>query len=72
MITAIDMIGTSLASGTKSYNLYFSKHLKNKNLNDKIYIITCLDYSKLIDFKNKNIIFFFKSYILNNSLLKFL
>lgn len=72
MITAIDMIGTSLASGTKSYNLYFSKHLKNKNLNDKIYIITCLDYSKLIDFKNKNIKVLIKSNILKNSLIKFL
>ena len=38
MITAIDMVGTNLESGTKTYNLNFCKYLGEKKLNHFIYI----------------------------------
>ena len=39
MITAIDMIGTSLGSGTKTYNLNFCENLNKSSLRKKdIYI----------------------------------
>lgn len=31
MLTAIDMVGTNLSSGTKTYNLNFFKYLSQKN-----------------------------------------
>ena len=44
MNTAIDMVGTNLESGTKTYNLNFCKHLAQKELNKKIYIFACKDF----------------------------
>jgi len=44
MTTAIDMIGTSLGSGTKTYNLNFCEYLNKNNLSEKIYIFVTKDY----------------------------
>ncbi len=67
MTLAIDMIGTSLGSGTKSYNLNFCKHVCKNNLEEKIYIFITQDYlDNLNVFKNHNINFIIKSSIFTN------
>ena len=65
MTLAIDMIGTSLGIGTKSYNLNFCKHVCRNNLK-KIYIFITQDYlDNLNVFKNHNINFIIKSSMAN-------
>ena len=44
MIIAIDMIGTNLGSGTKTYNLNFCKHINNEKIQGKIYIFITKEY----------------------------
>ena len=51
MIIAIDMIGTNLGSGTKTYNLNFCKHINNEKIQGKIYIFITKEY---LNFLNKN------------------
>lgn len=73
MSTAIDMIGTSLGSGTKTYNLNFCQYLIKQNLKEKIYIFTTKDYLDEIDNKtNPNIIYIIKSKIFTNSFFRIL
>ena len=57
MNVAIDLIGTSLESGTKTYNISFLKQLLKSNQNDRIYIFLCSNYLKYINQDNlpKNI-----------------
>ena len=38
MTLGIDLVGTSLESGTKSYNLNFCENLNNENFSEKIII----------------------------------
>ena len=38
MTLAIDMVGTNLGSGTKTYNINFCEYLNKRSLNEKIYI----------------------------------
>ena len=38
MTIAIDMVGTNLRSGTRTYNINFCKYLSKKKLKNKIYI----------------------------------
>ena len=67
MTLAIDMIGTILESGTKTYNLNFCKQICKKNIDEKIYIFITKDYlSDLSISKNHNINFIIKSSILTN------
>ena len=48
MTIAIDMVGTNLRSGTRTYNINFCKHLSQKNLKNKIYIfVTCNYYNEI-------------------------
>ena len=55
MILSIDMIGTNLGSGTKTYN-YICDSLNKTNLKDTIYIFITKDYSNFISMDyNKNI-----------------
>tara|TARA_B100000965_G_scaffold403360_1_gene431274 strand:- start:760 stop:1893 length:1134 start_codon:yes stop_codon:yes gene_type:complete len=58
MNIAIDLIGTSLESGTKTYNISFLKQLLKSNQNDRIYVFLCSNYLKYIDQDNlpKNIL----------------
>ncbi len=72
MITAIDMVGTNLESGTKTYNLNFCKYLGEKKLNHFIYIFGCKDFINQLDISNKNFIFVKKSNILMNTFLRIL
>ena len=73
MITAIDMIGTSLGSGTKTYNLNFCVYLSKLNLKHKIYIFITEDYFKQVsDIKNEKIKYIVKSNFLNNILFRLL
>ena len=73
MITAIDMIGTSLGSGTKTYNLNFCENLSKLNLKKKIYIFITEDYLKNISItKNEKIKYVIKSNFLNNIFFRML
>lgn len=67
MTIAIDMIGTKLGSGTKSYNLNFCKNLNKMKLKEKIFIFITKDYfNSLTINKNENIVFIIKSKVLTN------
>ena len=47
MNIAIDMVGTNIGSGTKTYNINFCNYLlKEKIDEEKIYIFICKDYLK--------------------------
>ena len=67
MILSIDMIGTNLGSGTKTYNYNFCDSLNKTNLKDTIYIFITKDYSNFISMDyNKNIKYIIKPNFLNN------
>ena len=72
MITAIDMVGTNLESGTKTYNLNFCKYLSKKDLNDVIYIFACNDFIREVQIDNLKIKFISKSNILKNIFMRIL
>lgn len=52
MTLGIDLVGTSLESGTKSYNLNFCENLNNENFSEKIIIFLTKDYYKNLEKKN--------------------
>ncbi len=66
MVTAIDMIGTNLESGTKTYNLNFCENLQKINIENIIYVFTTKDYLDQIE-QNSNIKI---KYIVKSNLLK--
>jgi glycosyltransferase involved in cell wall biosynthesis len=67
MTLAIDMVGTNLGSGTKTYNINFCEYLNKRNLNERIYIFITETYKEEInDKKNKNITYIIKSKFLAN------
>ena len=66
MVTAIDMIGTNLESGTKTYNLNFCENLQKINIENIIYVFTTKDYLEQIE-QNSNIKI---KYIVKSNLLK--
>ena len=67
MTLAIDMVGTNLGSGTKTYNINFCEYLNKRNLNERIYIFITETYKEEInDKKNKNITYIIKSKFLSN------
>ena len=67
MNIAIDMIGTSLGSGTKTYNLNFCEYINNYKTKDKIFIFITKQYLKSIDFnKNPKVNYIVKTSLLNN------
>jgi len=72
MNIAIDMVGTSLGSGTKTYNLNFCNYINNHIIKDRIFIFITKDYLKNIDFnKNqKQINYIIKPSLLNNIFLR--
>ena len=73
MVIAIDMIGTNLGSGTKTYNLNFCENLHQLNFKNKIYIFITRNYLKNIDQNNNlNIKYIIKSKFLENIFLRIL
>jgi glycosyltransferase involved in cell wall biosynthesis len=67
MTVAIDMIGTKLGSGTKTYNLNFCKTINKKELKEKLFIFITKDYLDNLSLnENKNIKYIVKSKILGN------
>lgn len=67
MVIAIDMIGTNLGSGTKTYNLNFCENLQKINSENDIYIFITKDYLNQIEQnKNSKIKYIVKSDLLKN------
>lgn len=52
MIIAIDLIGTNLESGTKTFNLNLLKQILNSDNKTQINIFICKSYMKYIDIRN--------------------
>ena len=73
MALAIDMIGTHLASGTKTYNLNFCDYVNSQNINEKIYIFITKDYLDNINLQsNPKINYIIKSTIFSNTFFRIL
>ena len=53
MSVAIDLVGTNLGSGTKTYNINFCNELNSIEFSSNIKILICKNYLNQID-KNKN------------------
>ncbi len=67
MNLAIDMIATTLGSGTKTYNINFCKHLNNFETQKKIFIFITKNYLNEIDLpKSPNIRYIVKPSFLTN------
>ena len=73
MLTAIDMVGTNLGSGTKTYIINFCKQLNRLKLNKNIFIFITNDYLREIGTNNNDKIkYIVKRDILKNSFLRML
>ena len=73
MATAIDMIGTHLESGSKSYNLSFCEYINNESITQKIYVFITKNYLENINIKyNPNIKYIIKSKFLSNTFIRVL
>jgi glycosyltransferase involved in cell wall biosynthesis len=73
MALAIDMIGTHLGSGTKTYNLNFCNYVNSQNINEKIYIFITKDYLDNINLQsNTKINYIIKSAIFSNTFFRIL
>ena len=73
MVIAIDMIGTDLGSGTKTYNLNFCENLNELDIENIIYIFITRDYLENVNqSKNSNIKYIIKSKYLKNIFLRIL
>jgi glycosyltransferase involved in cell wall biosynthesis len=74
MKIAIDMVSTSLDSGTKTYNINFCNEIsKYKRIQNNIYIYVCKNYLKFIDkkiFNHPKIELVIKSDLLSNSFFR--
>ena len=70
---AIALIGTTINSGTKTYNVNFLNQINNKSFEEKIIVFITKSY---LDEKkknlNQNIKYIFKSNILNNNFFRLL
>ena len=73
MVVAIDMIGTNLGSGTKTYNLNFCESLNQTKIENKIYVFVTREYFENISHnKNTKIKYIIKSNFLKNVFLRIL
>jgi len=72
MTLGIDLIGTNLESGTKTFNINLLNQIINSKENKKIYIFICEHYLKYIDLKkiSKNINLSIKPNFLTKSFFK--
>jgi len=67
MALAIDMVGTRLGSGTRTYNLSFCEYINTHNIDQTIFIFITKDYLKNIKInQNPNIKYLIKSNIFTN------
>ena len=65
------MVGTSLGSGTRTYNLNFCEYLNKEKLNQKIYVFISKNYKKdITKHDNKKIEYIVKSSLLSNIFLR--
>jgi len=65
------MVGTSLGSGTRTYNLNFCEYLNKESLNEKIYIFISKNYKEdIIKHNNKKIEYIVKPTFLSNILFR--
>lgn len=72
---AIDLVGTNLNTGTKTYNINFCKYLNNELLNEEIVVFISKNYYKEINFdlnKNSKIRFILKSNLLSITFFRLL
>ena len=72
---AIDLVGTNLNIGTKTYNINFCKHLNDEVLEDEVYVFICKNYINQIGFdfkKNKKIKYIIKPNLLSNTFFRIL
>ena len=68
---AIDMVGTSLGSGTRTYNLNFCEYLNKEKLNEKVYIFISKNYTKdVIEHNNNKIEYIVKPKFLSNTFFR--
>jgi glycosyltransferase involved in cell wall biosynthesis len=73
MTLAIDMIGTKLGSGTRTYNLNFCKNINKIKIKEKVFIFVTNDYLNSLPLnKNENIKYIIKSNILANIFFRIL
>ena len=73
MTLGIDMVGTSLGSGTKTYNLNFCKYLSELNINEQTYIFISENYYKeILSNDNDKIKYIIKTNLLSNIFLRFI
>lgn len=73
MALAIDMIGTHLGSGTKTYNLNFCGYVNSQNIKEKIYIFITKDYLNSIKSNfNPKIIYIIKPTVFSNIFFRIL
>ena len=73
MTLGIDMVGTNLSSGTKTYNLNFCKYLNKISLDETIYIfLTQNYYQNLRSVKNSKIKYIIKPKFYSNIFFRFI
>ena len=73
MTIAIDMIGTTLGSGTKTYNVNFCKYINKINKDQKIFIFLTKEYFEIINSKtSSNVYYIKKSSIFSNIFFRIL
>ena len=73
MTIGIDMVGTNLPSGTKTYNLNFCRYLNELVLKEKTYIFLSQSYTKEITtVTNSKIQYIIKSDLISNIFLRFI
>jgi glycosyltransferase involved in cell wall biosynthesis len=63
---AIDMVGTNLGSGTRTYNTNFCEYLEKKTFNEKIYIFITKNYKADTNTQRDNIKYIIKPNFLTN------
>ncbi len=74
MILGIDLIGTNLESGTKTFNINYLNQIVRKENKEKIYVFVCKNYLKNLKTKKipKNIKLLKKPNFLSHNILKIL
>jgi len=63
---AIDMVGTNLGSGTRTYNINFCEYLEKKTFKEKIYIFITKNYKIDSNIQKNNIKYIIKPNFLTN------
>ena len=73
MTIGIDMVGTNLPSGTKTYNLNFCRYLNELVLNEKTYIFLSQSYrNEITTVTNSKIQYIIKSNLISNIFFRFI